>query len=245
MPRAECGKEGTLKSKVARIFGSLSEKDSIRGEIKPTRATNFLSSMREDEKRASEEKRKQNAARGNDEGIDIGNGGGYIFQNIGYLRGKPVVCILMDRPVYGAQFISKSKVMAAGLRPVVRFPPPPSVFDHPRPHRQVPAATTLKFQTNTKMAGSDPDMYCPIFRRFSRNKRNGKRNIHSVLFAYARSGKTMIYCIIGEFFIYRYNNFNKYDINTVRKIKFLRTTIFYIANKDSDCIINKKKLNFK
>lgn len=42
---------------------------------------------------------------------------GYIFQNIGYLSGKPVVCILMDRPVYGAQFISKSKVMAAGLRP--------------------------------------------------------------------------------------------------------------------------------
>lgn len=61
-------------------------------------------------------------------GIDIGNGGGgYIFQNIGYLRGKPVVCILMDRPVYGAQFISKSKVMAAGLRPAV-FPPP-----HPGP----------------------------------------------------------------------------------------------------------------
>lgn len=29
---------------------------------------------------------------------------------------KPVVCILMDRPVYGQQFISKSKVMAAGLR---------------------------------------------------------------------------------------------------------------------------------
>lgn len=61
-------------------------------------------------------------AREGDEGIDIGNGGGYIFQNIGYLRGKPVVCILMDRPVYGAQFISKSKVMAAGLRPAV-FPP--------------------------------------------------------------------------------------------------------------------------
>lgn len=61
---------------------------------------------------------------------------GYIFQNIGYLRGKPVVCILMDHPVYGAQFILKSKVMAAGLRqafwPTLRpigpqtNPPPPT-----------------------------------------------------------------------------------------------------------------------
>lgn len=107
---------------------------------------------------------------GRDEGIDIGNGGGYIFQNIGYLRGKPVVCILTDRPVYGAQFISKSKVMAAGLRPMV-FPPPPLVLDHPRPRRQVPAATTLKFQTNTKMAGPGPDMYCPTSRG---DRRNGK-----------------------------------------------------------------------
>lgn len=48
------------------------------------------------------------------------------------------------------------------------------VLDHPRSPRQVPAATTLKFQTNTKMAGSDPDMYCPIFRRSSGNK--GKRD---------------------------------------------------------------------
>lgn len=29
--------------------------------------------------------------------------------------GKPVICILMDRPVYGVQFILESKVMAAGL----------------------------------------------------------------------------------------------------------------------------------
>lgn len=80
-------------------------------------------------------------AGGRDEGIDIGNGSGYIFQNIGYLRGKPVVCILTDRPVYGAQFISKSKVMAAGLRPMV-FPSPSwssttlgrAVKSRPRPH---------------------------------------------------------------------------------------------------------------
>lgn len=105
-------------------------------------------------------------AREGDEGIDIGNGGGYIFQNIGYLRGKPVVCILMDRPVYGAQFISKSKVMAAGLHPVVFLPPSWSstTLDRPRPYSQVPAAGTLKFQTNTKMAGSNLNMYCPIFR---------------------------------------------------------------------------------
>jgi len=83
---------------------------------KLSQATNLLRG------RASEEKRRQDGREG-DEGIDIGNDGGYIFQNIGYLRGKPVVCILMDRPVYGAQFISKSKVMAAGLRPPL-FPPP-------------------------------------------------------------------------------------------------------------------------
>lgn len=91
-------------------------------------------------KRASEEKRRQNAVREGDEGIDIGNDGSYIFQNIGYLRGKPVVCILMDRPVYGAQFISKSKVMAAGLHPAV-FPPPSwcsATLDRLRPYSQVP-----------------------------------------------------------------------------------------------------------
>lgn len=86
---------------------------------------------------------------------------GYIFQNIGYLRGKPVVCILMDHPVYGAQFISKSKVMAAGLRPAFwptnpsALPPPPRAAARSRPG-------TLKFQTNTKMAGISRNMYCPI-----------------------------------------------------------------------------------
>lgn len=85
----------------------------------------------------AKEKRRQNAVRKGDEGIDIGNDGGYIFQNIGYLRGKPVVCILMDRPVYGAQFISKSKVMAVGLHPMV-FPPPSwssATLDRPQPSR--------------------------------------------------------------------------------------------------------------
>lgn len=52
------------------------------------------------------------------------------------------------------------------------------VFDHPRPPQQVPAAATLKFQTNTKMAGSDPDMYCPIFQRSSGNKGSGKCDAH-------------------------------------------------------------------
>lgn len=56
---------------------------------------------------------------------------GYIFQNIGYLSGKPVVCILMDRPVYGAQFISKSKVMAAGLRPAFCPTLRPTIFTTP------------------------------------------------------------------------------------------------------------------
>jgi len=124
-------------------FLSFSGKDWIRGEIKPTRATNFLSSARENGKKGErgEKEAEGGGGGGRDEGIDIGNGGGYIFQNIGYLRGKPVVCILTDRPVYGAQFISKSKVMAAGLRPMV-FPPPSwsstilgrAVKSRPRPH---------------------------------------------------------------------------------------------------------------
>jgi len=53
----------------------------------PERPTSFRPRGRT-EKRASLEKRRQNAAREGDEGIDIGNGGSYIFQNIGYLRGK-------------------------------------------------------------------------------------------------------------------------------------------------------------
>lgn len=71
----------------------------------------------------------------------------------------------MDHPVYGAQFISKSKVMAAGLRPAFRPNPspcrPPSP-PRPRPRSTVPTAGTLKFQTNTKMAGIKRNMYCPI-----------------------------------------------------------------------------------
>lgn len=169
------------------------------------------------EKRASLEKRRQNEAREGDEGIDIGNGGGYIFQNIGYLRGKPVVCILMDRPVYGAQFISKSKVMAAGLHPVV-FPPPSwssTTLDRPRPYSQVPAATTLKFQTNTKMAGSDPDMYCPIFWRSPGNKRSERRDMRRISVAYASISSTMIGYILQEFLILKYNNLNKYIFSKI------------------------------
>lgn len=171
MPRTERRKEGTLKSKVAKIFSLflLLRRTEFGVKLSQAERPTCFRSVRE-KKRASEEKmrrerRKEERARR--EGIDIGNGGGYIFQNIGYLGGKPVVCILTDRPVYGAQFISKSKVMAAGLRPMVCFHPPSSlVLDHPRsqarPRRQLPAASTLKFQTNTKMPGSDPNMYCPV-----------------------------------------------------------------------------------
>jgi hypothetical protein len=47
------------------------------------------------------------------------------------------------------------------------------VFDHPWPplgprsHRQVPLASTLKFQTNTKMAGSEAAHVLPNFSAFS------------------------------------------------------------------------------
>lgn len=142
MPRAKRRKEGTQKSKVAKILSLILSLERTEFGVKlsqPERPTSFRPRGRT-EKRASEEKRRQNAREG-DEGIDIGNGGGYIFQNIGYLHGKPVVCILTDRPVYGAQFISKSKVMAAGLRPMVFSPPSWSstmlgraVKSRPRPH---------------------------------------------------------------------------------------------------------------
>lgn len=189
-------------------YSALSGKDWIRREIKPTRATNFLSSTRENEKKGE---RGEKEAWEGDEGIDIGNGGGYIFQNIGYLRGKLVVCILMDRPVYGAQFISKSKVMAAGLHPVV-FPPPSwssTTLDRPRPYSQVPAATTLKFQTNTKMAGSNPDMYCPIFQHSLGNKRSERHDIRRISSAYASINNVAICYIPQQFLISKYNNSDK------------------------------------
>lgn len=134
----------------------------------PERPTSFRPRGRT-EKRASEEKRSQNAVREGDEGIDIGNGGGYIFQNIGYLRGKPVVCILMDRPVYGAQFISKSKVMAAGLHPVV-FPPPSwssTTLDRPRPYRPSPGRDHIKISNKYKNGRVRPGHVLPHFPAFS------------------------------------------------------------------------------
>lgn len=76
---------------------------------------------------------------------------------------KLVICILMDRPVYGVQFILESKVMAAGLYSlgykttlrVVRVSFSLSLFLY-----------TLKFQTNTKMAESPTNMYYPISTRW-------------------------------------------------------------------------------
>lgn len=95
---------------------------------------------------------------------------GYIFQNIGYLSGKPVVCILMDRPVYGAQFISKSKVMAAGLRPAFCPTLRPTIFTTPAPalaeHRD-----TLKFQRNTETDGESTGICIVQFPSVTDNKR--------------------------------------------------------------------------
>lgn len=120
---------------------------------------------------------------------------GYIFQNIGYLRGKPVVCILMDHPVYGAQFILKSKVMAAGLRqafwPTLRpigpqtNPPPPTTTFWPN------AESTLKFQTNTKTVGINRNMYCSIFSGYGWQKRQDTRkraclDIREIVTLYAK-----------------------------------------------------------
>lgn len=93
---------------------------------------------------------------------------GYIFQNIGYLSGKPVVCILMDRPVYGAQFISKSKVMAAGLRPAFCPTLRPAIFTTPAlaGHR-----ATLKFQRNTETDGESTGICIVLFPSVTGNKR--------------------------------------------------------------------------
>lgn len=68
------------------------------------------------------------------------------------------------------------------------------VLDHPRPPSAVQPspATTLKFQTNTKMVGSDPDMYCPIFRYSPGNKRSERHNIHRISSAYISISNTTI-----------------------------------------------------
>lgn len=77
----------------------------------------------------------------------------------GKKAGKPVICILMDRPVYGVQFILESKVMAAGLYTLgyiyIRLLPLLLTLG---------SGATLKFQTNTKMAGTPTNMYYPISR---------------------------------------------------------------------------------
>jgi len=173
MPRTEHRKEGTRSQRSPR-YPALSEKERIRGEIKPSdqlpRPSGGEGGREKGERGEKERAERERVTKGSISGTAAAT----FFRTLGTFAVSRSYVFLWTALFMARNLFCEIEGNGRRFTPAAVPSALAGVFDHPWPplgprsHRQVPLASTLKFQANAKMAGSEPAHVLPNFSAFSR-----------------------------------------------------------------------------